>query len=316
VTDFFYPAGFDNVVSVAAFDEDHRRPAFSNYGNWVDISAPGNVIMSAYPLVQCGGGSTTPGDTGCYNWSTGTSMATPHVSGAAALVWSRSDVSSNSEVVDILLQSADPRGVDTVRLDTWTIHGGLNLHDALSFGLANQPPVANAGADQTMVDSDDNGSESVTLDGSSSSDPDGSIVSYEWVEGTTVLGSGATLNVTLPVGTHVLTLSVRDNDDASDTDTVVVTIDPASPPGDTVVITKATYNTRRRQLAVEATSTDAPAATLTAYDNSNPASPVPIGSLSYNSKKRKYSATFNWPTRPTSVLVLSSSGGSATSAVQ
>ena len=49
----FYPAAFDNVVSVAAFDEDHRRPSFSNYGSWVDISAPGNVIMSTYPMAAC-----------------------------------------------------------------------------------------------------------------------------------------------------------------------------------------------------------------------------------------------------------------------
>ena len=33
----FLPAAFDNVVSVAAFDEGHRRPSFSNYGSWVDI---------------------------------------------------------------------------------------------------------------------------------------------------------------------------------------------------------------------------------------------------------------------------------------
>src|SRR6185295_5515017 len=52
----------------------------------------------------------------------------------AALVWSRGDVTSNQQVVDILLNSADPQGVDPVRLDSWTIHGGLNLHDAMSFG--------------------------------------------------------------------------------------------------------------------------------------------------------------------------------------
>ena len=49
----FYPAALDNVISVAAFDEDHRRPSFSNYGSWVDISAPGNVIMSTYPVTAC-----------------------------------------------------------------------------------------------------------------------------------------------------------------------------------------------------------------------------------------------------------------------
>jgi thermitase len=133
-TEAFYPAAFDNVLSVAAFDEDHRRPSFSNYGSWVDISAPGNVIMSTYPLATCAGGSTVPGDTGCYTWNSGTSMATPHVSGAAALVWSRSDVTTNNQVLNILLNSADRQGVGGVRLDSWTAHGGLNIHNALSYG--------------------------------------------------------------------------------------------------------------------------------------------------------------------------------------
>jgi len=138
-TALFYPAAFDNVISVAAFDEDHRRPTFSNYG-WVDVSAPGNVIMSTYPQASCGG-SAVPGDTGCYTWNAGTSMATPHVSGAAALVWSRADVTSNSQVVDVLLNSADAQGVDAVRLDSWTTHGGLNLHDALTYGLLPSAPT-------------------------------------------------------------------------------------------------------------------------------------------------------------------------------
>ncbi len=92
-------------------------------------------------------------------------MATPHVAGAAALVWSRSDVTSNSQVVDILLNSADGRGVAPERLDSWTIHGGLNLHDAVSYGLGNLPPTANAGADQTVPDNNRDGVELVTLDG-------------------------------------------------------------------------------------------------------------------------------------------------------
>ena len=93
-------------------------------------------------------------------------MATPHVAGAAALVWSRSDVTSNSQVVDILLNSADGQGIATVRLDSWTIHGGLNLHDAVSYGLTNLPPDADAGPDQTVADNDRDGTELVTLDGS------------------------------------------------------------------------------------------------------------------------------------------------------
>lgn len=226
-TDLFYPAALDHVLSVAAFDQNHQRASFSNYGSWVDLSAPGNVIMSTYPMAACSG-STVPGDIGCYTWNSGTSMATPHVSGAAALVWSRSDVTSNSQVVDILLNSADGQGVADVRLDSWTIHGGLNLHDAVSHGLTNQPPHADAGPDQTVLDSDRDGTELVSLDGSASSDPDGTIVSYAWREGSTSIGVGVTTTVALSVGVHTVTLDVTDDHGGSATDSVVVTVNHAN----------------------------------------------------------------------------------------
>ena len=154
----------------------------------MDISAPGNVIMSTYPMAACAV-DDAPGDTGCYKWLSGTSMATPHVAGAAALVWSRSDVTSNQQVVDILLNSADPRGVDAVRLDSWTIHGGLNLHNAMSYGLTNLPPVANAGPDQTVTDSDGDGVGARDARRQRVHDQDGTIVSYEWREGGAVLAT-------------------------------------------------------------------------------------------------------------------------------
>jgi subtilisin family serine protease/subtilase family serine protease len=222
-TERFYPAAYDNVISVAAFDEDHRRASFSNYGNWVDVSAPGKTIMSTYLMSACAT-SDTPGDTGCYTWNSGTSMATPHVSGAAALVWSRPDVTSNSQVVSFLLNGADPIGVSGVRLDSWTIHGGLNLHNALSY--ASTRPVAHAGADQTVTDSDEDGGETVRLDGRASSAPNGSIVDYEWREGAIVLATGATPDVWLARGVHTITLEVTDNHGETDTDAVVITVNP------------------------------------------------------------------------------------------
>ena len=135
---------------------------------------------------------------------------------------------SNQQVVDILLNSADGVGVASERVDSWTIHGGLNLHNAVSYGLSNLPPTANVGADRTVADNNRDGVELVTLDGAASSDSDGSIVSYEWREGSTSLGVAATVDAWLSVGVHTLTLEVTDDDGAIDTDTVIVTVSPAN----------------------------------------------------------------------------------------
>jgi Bacterial Ig domain/K319L-like, PKD domain len=66
----------------------------------------------------------------------------------------------------------------------------------------------------------------VTLDGSASADPDGSIVAYEWREGPTSIAFGATPDVWLSVGTHTLTLQATDNYGAIGADTVAVTVNP------------------------------------------------------------------------------------------
>jgi len=97
---------------------------------------------------------------------------------------------------------------------------------------ANQPPTANASSDQTVTDSDENGSESVTLDGASSTDDVG-IVSYVWT-GTSVPANttGATLTILLPLGIHTITLTVTDGEGLTDTDDVVITVQapPANQP--------------------------------------------------------------------------------------
>ncbi len=89
----------------------------------------------------------------------------------------------------------------------------------------NQPPVAHAGSDITVTDVDNSGAELVTLNGTSSTD-DGTITLYEWLNGSTPLGTGATLNVSLPVGTTTVTLRVTDNGNLTATDTVLVTVNP------------------------------------------------------------------------------------------
>jgi hypothetical protein len=87
----------------------------------------------------------------------------------------------------------------------------------------NQAPIANAGLDQTLT-SDALGNASVILNGSGSTDIDGTISSYAWTIGATTLASANPATVSLGVGTHVVTLRVTDNQGATATDTVTITI--------------------------------------------------------------------------------------------
>jgi subtilisin family serine protease len=90
-----YPSAFPDVIAVAATDSADRRASFSNFGPWVDVSAPGVGVVSTYW-----------DDT--YAALSGTSMATPHVTGVAALVLSRNSSLTVAEVGNILRSTARP----------------------------------------------------------------------------------------------------------------------------------------------------------------------------------------------------------------
>jgi hypothetical protein len=89
-------------------------------------------------------------------------------------------------------------------------------------------PVSQTGPDQTLTDTDASGSEPVTLDGSASTDPDGTIVSYSWTENDVEIATGITPTVDLPVGEHTITLTVTDDGGLTASDTVVITVQAAS----------------------------------------------------------------------------------------
>ncbi len=95
----------------------------------------------------------------------------------------------------------------------------------LTLADENNAPVANAGPDQTVECS------TLThLDGNGSTDEDNDALTYEWRNGETVLGNSAVLDVLLPLGTHTLTLIVTDPHDASDDDTVTITVSDTTAP--------------------------------------------------------------------------------------
>jgi uncharacterized delta-60 repeat protein len=97
---------------------------------------------------------------------------------------------------------------------------------AASYAASNQPPVAHAGEDLTLVVGED-GTVPVTLDGSGSTDADGSIVNYDWNVAGEEIATGISPTVNLATGTHTITLTVTDNEGATDSDEVTITVQDA-----------------------------------------------------------------------------------------
>jgi len=94
--------------------------------------------------------------------------------------------------------------------------------------LANLPPIADAGPDQTKTVASGQ-SASVTLHGENSSDPDGSIKFWTWKENGATIASSPTPTVSFAAGTHTITLTVTDDLGATATDTVVITVKSCNP---------------------------------------------------------------------------------------
>jgi len=89
----FYPAAYNNVISVAATTSSDTKASFSNYGTWVDVSAPGNNIYSTFVGAAYGNKS-------------GTSMASPMVAGLCGLMLSLNPGLSQTDITNCLLSTA------------------------------------------------------------------------------------------------------------------------------------------------------------------------------------------------------------------
>ncbi len=185
----FYPAANEHVVGVAATTSADTRASFSNYAAHVDVAAPGSSIYSAIP--------------GSYNYKSGTSMATPFVSGLAALVLSTNSTLTPDEVQAIIEQTADDLG-DAGRDDEYG-WGRINAYQAVL--LASQRAL-----DGTVYDQQGHGMAGVSL----------SIVGSQTFTATTD-GDGHFSRTDLSEDTYTLTPSLADLAFSPPARTVVIT---------------------------------------------------------------------------------------------
>ena len=121
----FYPASFNHVISVAATDNNDARASFSNYGPKVDLAAPGVKIESTYPDPL-------------YYYMSGTSMATPHVVGLAALIRSHHPEFTVDEVETAMEQTAIDLGA--AGRDNYFGYGRIQADLAVAWDQV--PPTA------------------------------------------------------------------------------------------------------------------------------------------------------------------------------
>lgn len=215
--------------------------------NFIDNERYGAIVGGGSGNTLTGNTFTSNGDTGIrLNYSSnnriynnkfidngiGSIVRQAHVLGGSGNVFNLDKPIGGNYWSDWTTPDADGDGfVD----EPYVLYFGIvqdNLPWARPDGWLNQPPVANAGPDQT-VEQDSHAGASVTLDGSGSSDPDGDTLTYLW---TWAGGSASGVNPTVLLlpGVTTITLTVSDGQ-LSDTDTVDVTVQDTIPPEISIV---------------------------------------------------------------------------------
>lgn len=232
------PANCNNVIAVAANDKEGNRAWYSNYGSLIDVTAPGGeTCIPNAAQTGCQTSTTSKGILSTLNSGTngpvaetyafydGTSMATPHVAGVAALMLSVAPSLTPAQIKTTLKNTARP-------LPGSCPGGcGAGIVDAYAAvtavgGPANVPPVANftssvSGLTVNFTDT--------------STDSDGTIVSRSWNFGDGTTSSAKNPSKTYAAaGTYTVKLTVTDNQNASNSKSANVTVSSAPSGGGTL----------------------------------------------------------------------------------
>ncbi|MFJ9112845.1 S8 family serine peptidase [Streptomyces sp. NPDC102283] len=204
------PARLPAAITLGSTDSNDGRSSFSNYGRCLDLFAPGGSIVST----RMGGGTQT---------MSGTSMASPHAAGAAAIHLSAHPDATPQQVRDALVDNAlsgvvtNPGSSSPNRLLDVTDLGGGPAEPG--------KPVAAFTAQCSTTTA------ACSFDASGSTDPDGDIAAYAWDFGDGTEGEGAKPSHTYTkAGTYDVELTVTDDSGESGTLTKQVTAGTTEPP--------------------------------------------------------------------------------------
>jgi PKD domain-containing protein/K319-like protein len=216
--------GKSAVVSLTATMGAHTYTLTVTDAGGLSSTAVTHVtITNAPPVANAGTDQTLPATGPTTPVTLNGSLTSDPDGDALTFVWMEgSTVLGKSAVVSLTATM----GAHTYTL-TVTDAGGLSSTAVTHVTITNAPPVANAGADQTLPATGP--TTPVTLDGSLSSDLDGDALTFAWTEGSTVVGKSAVVSLTATIGVHTYTLTVTDAGGLSSTAVTHVTITNAPP---------------------------------------------------------------------------------------
>ena len=185
------------------------------------------VTPNAAPIATITGGNRTIPDSdrvaGENVHLDGSTSSDPDGTIASYRWFNQQQLIGSGPTIDVRL----PDGDNVIRLEVTDNDGATGSSTAtISVETPNGAPTARiTGGNRTIPDSDRVAGENVHLDGSTSSDPDGTIASYRWFNQQQLIGSDATIDVRLPDGDNVIRLEVTDDDGATGSSTATITVE-------------------------------------------------------------------------------------------